>query len=662
MALEFVRKLNMSPGQRDTGDVIDADDINELQEALEGIGAGTVALPLAGIEGALGEWAADRAVVYGADLLAWDGVTDDTATLSTLAAQAVAASAVLALPPGTGMVTVFQPPSGLVMRGPGSNLCTIKQHASATGATDSVIKLWDKERVALCGFTIDGNRSAFGAVSTEWKHGIDALGSKWLFLDDVWATNTKGDGMFVGSGAVNAYAEDLTAIRCNFHHNYRNNLSIISLDRGVFLACGFTHAGGTAPEAGVDIEPDFNYQVTRDITFIACDFSDNTLDGWMVSMKPDGPAGLQAGIRVIGGAANRNGRNGSFIYRGRDIVLDGLSCSDNGKCGSVVADGTSRDLYWLGGEYSRNGEEGILIRNSFLPNIQTITITGSPTGGTYTLTFGAQTTSALAYNATRSQVKSALEALSNIATHDVILLGNRDNPIQLQLSGTWAGVAAPAITATPSLTGGSSPGITIAQERGSTYNANIIGVRAMDNGSSAPGTYNGVMAATDDAGGVVDLLRVHQCTIGNDRSTDQYRGVLVTAKVTHGSYWHNDLRGNTGAPIQLNDDGPARSCGENVGAGPARNVTEDTEMRPYDEVAVVGTISAPVTVTLPANPDMDRRYRIFDHSGNAATHTITVAPSSGHTIRNAPCQITSNYGSVELCFRSGYWVVVSEVA
>ena len=37
MALEFVRKLNMSPGQRDTGDVIDADDINELQEALEAI-------------------------------------------------------------------------------------------------------------------------------------------------------------------------------------------------------------------------------------------------------------------------------------------------------------------------------------------------------------------------------------------------------------------------------------------------------------------------------------------------------------------------------------------------------------------------------------------------------------------------------------------------
>lgn len=37
MVLSFVRKLNMSPGLRDTGDVIDADDITELQVALEGV-------------------------------------------------------------------------------------------------------------------------------------------------------------------------------------------------------------------------------------------------------------------------------------------------------------------------------------------------------------------------------------------------------------------------------------------------------------------------------------------------------------------------------------------------------------------------------------------------------------------------------------------------
>ena len=40
--------------------------------------------------------------------------------------------------------------------------------------------------------------------------------------------------------------------------------------------------------------------------------------------------------------------------------------------------------------------------------VQTITVTGSPTGGTYTLTFDGETTSAIPYNATATQVQTAL--------------------------------------------------------------------------------------------------------------------------------------------------------------------------------------------------------------------------------------------------------------
>lgn len=65
MALSFTRKVNMSPGQRDTGDVIDAGDVNDLQEALEDISLGTVPIPLAGISGALGEAYDDPSSVLG---------------------------------------------------------------------------------------------------------------------------------------------------------------------------------------------------------------------------------------------------------------------------------------------------------------------------------------------------------------------------------------------------------------------------------------------------------------------------------------------------------------------------------------------------------------------------------------------------------------------
>lgn len=47
--------------------------------------------------------------------------------------------------------------------------------------------------------------------------------------------------------------------------------------------------------------------------------------------------------------------------------------------------------------------------------VQSITITGGPTGGTFTLTYGGLTTAAIAYNATAATVEAALAALANLS-------------------------------------------------------------------------------------------------------------------------------------------------------------------------------------------------------------------------------------------------------
>lgn len=51
--------------------------------------------------------------------------------------------------------------------------------------------------------------------------------------------------------------------------------------------------------------------------------------------------------------------------------------------------------------------------------VQTLTITGTPTGGTFTMTYSGQTTSNIAFDATAATVITALEALSNIGAGDV---------------------------------------------------------------------------------------------------------------------------------------------------------------------------------------------------------------------------------------------------
>lgn len=93
--------------------------------------------------------------------------------------------------------------------------------------------------------------------------------------------------------------------------------------------------------------------------------------------------------------------------------------------------------------------------------VQTVTITGGPTGGTFTLTYAGQTTAAIAYNAAASAVQSALVALSNIAVGDVTVTGSAGGPYTVAFGGALADQNVAAMTASgASLT--PSGGVTIA--------------------------------------------------------------------------------------------------------------------------------------------------------------------------------------------------------
>jgi hypothetical protein len=93
---------------------------------------------------------------------------------------------------------------------------------------------------------------------------------------------------------------------------------------------------------------------------------------------------------------------------------------------------------------------------------QTLTMTGTPTGGTFTLTYSAQTTAAIPYNATAAQVASALVALSNIGDGEVDVTGGPfpGTPIVITQYGTLVGVVTALTADSTGLTGGTTPTVT----------------------------------------------------------------------------------------------------------------------------------------------------------------------------------------------------------
>lgn len=95
--------------------------------------------------------------------------------------------------------------------------------------------------------------------------------------------------------------------------------------------------------------------------------------------------------------------------------------------------------------------------------LQTVTITGTPTGGTFTLTYSGQTTAAIAYNAAASAVQTALENLSNISAGDVTVGGGPGpaTPYTVTFGGNLGAEDVAQMTATSSLTGGTTPNVAV---------------------------------------------------------------------------------------------------------------------------------------------------------------------------------------------------------
>lgn len=102
------------------------------------------------------------------------------------------------------------------------------------------------------------------------------------------------------------------------------------------------------------------------------------------------------------------------------------------------------------------------------PGIQTLTVGGTPTGGTFALAYQGQITAPIAYNAAASAVQSALQALSTIGGGNAICTGGPlpGTAVTVTFGSALTTATVPLLTANiAGLTGG-TPTIAIANTSG----------------------------------------------------------------------------------------------------------------------------------------------------------------------------------------------------
>ncbi|CAA0120929.1 Uncharacterised protein [Mycolicibacterium vanbaalenii] len=124
--------------------------------------------------------------------------------------------------------------------------------------------------------------------------------------------------------------------------------------------------------------------------------------------------------------------------------------------------------------------------------VQTVTLNGAPSDGTFTLTFRGATTTALDHDNAAAGVQTALRALSTIGGTNVTVAGSAGGPYTVTFASSLAATAVDELTADGSeLIGGTTPPVTIATTAEGESANGITGL------VNQPGVQTGELDVTD---------------------------------------------------------------------------------------------------------------------------------------------------------------------
>jgi hypothetical protein len=114
----------------------------------------------------------------------------------------------------------------------------------------------------------------------EWRCGIWLQHSNGVTLRGLNVIESGGDGIIVGPSG--GRATNTHIVDCVFDRNYRQGMSVINAENLTVVNTIFSNTAGTAPAAGVDLEPDHPSEDMTNVTFKDCSCVGNAGGGFQI--------------------------------------------------------------------------------------------------------------------------------------------------------------------------------------------------------------------------------------------------------------------------------------------------------------------------------------------------------------------------------------------
>jgi parallel beta-helix repeat protein len=242
-----------------------------------------------------------------------NGSTDDTAAIQAAINQ-VPAGGTVYIPDGTYMIEAVNAHVNLK-----SNM-TLSMSSGAvlkakpySGPSSAILRLNNISNVNIIGGTVDGNRAGHnpavcGSYGTatycgEYGMGISTYDATNVYIERVVSKNNWGDGFYIGGAVGTPLSKNINLCKVTADFNRRQGMSVISVDGMIVKNSIFKNTSGTAPGAGIDLEPNAG-NIVRNVQILDSVFTGNYSTGGILTWGGNG--GTVNNITIRGNTTSNN--------------------------------------------------------------------------------------------------------------------------------------------------------------------------------------------------------------------------------------------------------------------------------------------------------------------------------------------------------------------
>jgi parallel beta helix pectate lyase-like protein len=235
---------------------------------------------------------------------------DDTSVFQTALNSTASHTQILEIPAGSYNISPINFPSNSHMKVDAG--VTVSAN-SGYGSSDRMLNI-NSTNVTISGaggstsvFQMPKARTASQGDGSQYRHCLGIQNASNVTVTGIACNQSGGDGIYVSA------ATNVTITNCVFDKNYRDAGSIIGRLNHINISNNvFSNTNGTAPQAGVDLEPNNPGDFVVDVNFTDNTMVNNSGDGLAISLWTLDSTSQPVSITVTRNHSDHNGRYGYF--------------------------------------------------------------------------------------------------------------------------------------------------------------------------------------------------------------------------------------------------------------------------------------------------------------------------------------------------------------